>query len=341
MALAEAIRELDPEVEITFVGTGDGIEARVLPPAGHPLRFLPAAPLANRGPVGLARGLTGLASALLPARRLLRELRPHVVVGLGRHASGAPCLVAALRGLPLALLEQNAYPGLANRGLSRFASVAFLAFEECARHLPSVPCETLGTPLRRALVEAARARERRLPGPRPARVLVLGGSGGASELNRLVPPALCRLGGRGFRLEVRHQAGPGKLGEVAYDGAVAAETVEFLEDIASVYAWADVLVGRAGGGTVAEALAFGLPAVYVPLPTRDRHQLLNARVAADAGAALVVEEDAVARGGLEGPLASLLENPAALTGMSGRALTVARPDAAATLASRVLGMLRR
>jgi UDP-N-acetylglucosamine--N-acetylmuramyl-(pentapeptide) pyrophosphoryl-undecaprenol N-acetylglucosamine transferase len=343
VALAEAILARDPSVEITFVGTRDGLEARVIPRLGHALRFLPAAPLSNQRPMGVLRGLAGVARTVGPAVRLLRDTRPGVVVSLGRFASGVPGLLGALRHRPVVLLEQNTVPGLTNRILARVASLALLGFDEARPHLHGVPCETPGTPLRRDLVRAALALERRPPHGRELHVLLLGGSGGASSLNRLLPPALCRLAAGGVPLRVRHQTGLGKLDEVsgAYESlGAAAEITEFIDDIGPAYAWADLLLGRAGGGTVAEALALGLPAVFVPLPTRDCHQRHNADAVVRQGAGVVLTEDEIGRGCLEPAVAALARDPGRLDEMSARARAMARPNAADDAAEHVLGLLR-
>lgn len=344
VAIAEAVRRRDPGVAVTFLGTRDGLEARIIPPLGYALRFLPAAPLANQSILGRLRGAIGLARTLLPACAALNNAHPDLVVALGRYASGVPGLLAALGRRRLVLLELNTYPGLANRILARLATSALIAFDEARPHLAGLECENLGVPLRRELVRAARGFRRTAPLDRPLRVFVAGGSGGASALNQAVPPALCRLAGAGVRLEVLHQAGLGKLAEVAgrYDRlGPAAGAVEFLDEIGAAYAWADLLISRAGGCTLAEAQAFGLPAIYVPLVTRDRHQERNAATVAERGAAWLVPEGELGGGRLESLVGTLAGDPAPLERAQASAAALARLDAAEKVAARLLELLYR
>jgi UDP-N-acetylglucosamine--N-acetylmuramyl-(pentapeptide) pyrophosphoryl-undecaprenol N-acetylglucosamine transferase len=217
--------------------------------------------------------------------------RPAAVLGMGGFVSGPGGVAAWLTCRPLIIHEQNAVPGLTNRLLAGFARVVLQAFP--GSFSSRIPARTVGNPVRRDIAALPPPAERLEGRSGPLRLLVLGGSQGARALNRLVPDALALLA-PGQRPEVRHQAGERTL-DVARDAYraadVAAEISPFIDDMAGAYAWADLVICRAGALTVAEVAAAGLPAVFIPFPAAvDDHQTANASVLVEAGAALIVQE---------------------------------------------------
>ena len=279
---------------VSFVGTAEGLEARVMRERGldfHPLR---AQAVLGRGLLQRMRALLVLLGSTLQARRLLADLGTEVVVATGGYVSAPSALAARTRGIPLLLVEPNLRAGLANRWLSRLAAVAATAHDEAAADL-RCPSRVTGVPVRGAFFGAASATT--TGGEtlgRVVRVLVLGGSQGALTLNRSVPEALAVAAEKLARpIRVLHQAGRGKAEEarVLYekqDTKLEAEVVEFLDDVPKAMREADCVLSRSGAITLAEISAAGRPALLFPLPGAGRHQLRNALVSQNAGAAEVV-----------------------------------------------------
>ena len=344
LAVAQALEALAPDASLHFVGTERGMEARAMPSAGYPISFLPVHPLKGGGAAGLAKGLTALPRAMWEADAALRRFGPDAVLSAGGYAAGPVTLAAAARGLPTALMEQNAVPGLTHRLLGRAVRRCFLSLP-ITGGLPPSKCVLVGNPVRRALLEAAVSLEARPAATTEGRlrVLVTGGSGGAGPLNAKLPACFLRLPtALAQRVELRHQAGRGRADKVraAYQGfGGQVQVCEFIEDMAEAYAWADLTICRAGATTLAELLVLGRPALLIPFAgAADNHQEHNARAALDAGAAWMLREDQLDGGEVERRLQALLDDPAPLAEVSRAAKRLAKPDAAQEIARALLGM---
>ncbi|MGH8453728.1 MAG: undecaprenyldiphospho-muramoylpentapeptide beta-N-acetylglucosaminyltransferase, partial [Nevskiales bacterium] len=261
LAVAERLRELGHRV--VWMGTQAGLEARVVPAHGLPIEWITIAGVRGKGLLTLLLAPLELLRALLQAIGILRRYRPQVVIGLGGFVAGPGGFAAWLLGRPLIIHEQNAIAGLTNRLLARLARRVLEAFPD------TFPVSgkrlTVGNPVRPEIA-ALPPPEQRLAGRSGAvRMLVLGGSLGALALNRGVPQALALLPPE-LRPDVRHQAGR-TLDEANKAYAAAGLDIQpeaFIEDMAAAYAWADLLVCRAGALTVAELAAAGLPALLIP-----------------------------------------------------------------------------
>jgi UDP-N-acetylglucosamine--N-acetylmuramyl-(pentapeptide) pyrophosphoryl-undecaprenol N-acetylglucosamine transferase len=336
-ALAVAA-ELGPAgAAVTWLGTRRGLEARVVPQAGIPLDFITIAGLRGKGiPTALAAPFR-LLRALLQSLVAIRRRRPDVVLGMGGFAAGPGGLAAWLLRKPLVIHEQNAVPGLTNRLLARLARRVLEAFP--GSFPTAVPAEHVGNPVRRVVLEVPPPEQRVATRLGALRLLVLGGSQGAQALNRVVPAALGRKGDPGA-VDVWHQAGVGHLEATQAwyrEEEVTGRVVGYIEEMAEAYAWADVVLCRAGAMTIAELSAVGVASILVPLPHAvDDHQTRNARYLADPGAAILLPQS-----DLDAPrLASLLKELAAsrerLTSMARTARALARPDAARQVANTCL-----
>ena len=272
--------------------------------------------------------------ALLQSWRLLRAFSPDVVVGVGGYASGPLVLAAALTRRPTLILEQNAVAGFTNRILGRFVDLVVPTFPAAARFFPKRKVHVHGNPVRRAireaLAEVAEARRAAARVERPLRLFVFGGSQGARTLNHVLPEVVSRLAAPA---EVLHQTGEREREEVAERYAalgLEADVKAFVSDMAAAYAWCDLAVCRAGATSVCELAVAGVPAVLIPFPyAADDHQAANARALVEAGAALMVREDALDAAELAAELDALAADPARLAAMSRGAEEAARPDAAA------------
>jgi len=329
-ALAVARELVARGVPVVWIGTRAGLEARVVPAAGIPLRWLRVSGLRGKGVRSLLLAPARLALALVQALGLLLRLRPRVVLGMGGFVAGPGGLGAWLLRIPLVIHEQNAIAGLTNRALARLADRALCGFPGC---LPGAAF--VGNPVRPEITALAEPGERMRGRAGRVRLLVLGGSQGALALNRLVPQALGRLADR-LRFEVRHQAGPRTLeaAREAYRSTrVEGEVEAFIEDMAAAYAWADLVVCRAGALTVAELAAAGVGSVLVPYPHAvDDHQRANGQFLVDAGAAVLIPQAELDAPRLAGTLAELGAARERLREMAVAARRLARPQAAREVA---------
>ena len=352
LALADALKSRGAAV--TFIGTERGLEAKAVPQAGYPLELIKVSGLKSLGVLGTLRSILRLPGAFLSALRLLRRLRPAVVVGVGGYASGPVALLSALAGTPVVILEQNSIPGLTNRVLGRFATSVIIALPQAAAYFPSRKVQQLGNPIRGAVREAKSAPS--LSSAAPLRVLVLGGSQGARAVNELVsttmaqwekapPPNTPPLA---TTIHVRHQTGSADREriEARYrEAGLGPERVTvdaFITDMGKAYAESDLVVGRAGATTIAELCAVGLPALLIPFPqAADDHQTHNARGLAEVGAAHVLPQATTKPEELIAHLARLHADRAALAQMAEHAKRLGRPDAANRVAEHVLSLAAR
>ncbi len=328
--------------QVSWAGSRRGPESRLVSRRQIPFHDLPARPLVGQGLAGKARAAATLARSAWRARSLVRRLGARVVVGTGGYVSAPAVIGARLAARPALLLEPNAEAGVANRLLSRLAREAVVAFDGTASQL-ACPSHTTGVPVRSEFFARAA-----LPAAPPLRLLVLGGSQGALQINRLVPRALGLLAGELGALEVCHQTGDAHL-EVtreAYraagigidpdgtDGDARCQVVTFLDRMAEAMARSHLVVSRAGAITLAEICAAGRPSLLVPLALAGGHQAGNARRLAAAGAAEVLPAAATAED-LAEKLGALLADGAQLSDMARGARSLARPGAAAAIADRV------
>ncbi len=340
LAVAEALRALEPSPQIVFVGTHRGMEATLLPARGERLEFVEALPLKGQSLMGGAKGLGSIALSFPRARHLVKQLAPDVVLSLGGYAAGTVSVAAWSAGVPVTLLEANATLGLSNRLLRPFVRRAFVVFPETVRDFaPSVACQ-VGMPLR-AVFQAV-PYERSSAG---VHVLVLGGSQGATPLNEIVPRALARLRSQGRALSVIHQAGRGK------DDAVRAlyqslqmpdaQVTPFIDDVATALGAAQLVIARSGAGSVGEISAVGRPAVLIPFPhAADDHQTKNARSLEHAGGALCVLQKDASEELLAAKISALLEAPEKLAEMASASARFGSHDAASQVARELVELAK-
>jgi UDP-N-acetylglucosamine--N-acetylmuramyl-(pentapeptide) pyrophosphoryl-undecaprenol N-acetylglucosamine transferase len=345
LAVVEELRRRLPRLDVLFVGTSRGIEARLLPQRGERFVRVEVKPLLGRTPLELARNVAELPRATLEAIGVVRSFKPDLALGLGGYAAGPVLLAAATLRVPSALLEQDARVGLTNRLLSKTVGRAYLAYEQTAAHFGGDRARVVGNPLRRAFVEAARMAAHDPAGidARGRGVLVIGGSQGARALNEQVPAALARAGVTQLGVPVLHQAGANMLEQVQARYAelgIAAQVVPFIDDMVRAYSDASLVIARAGASTLAELSAIGRPGILVPLPTAaGGHQLINARAFERAGAGIAIEEDALDAQRLGAVIGELLADRARRTDMARAARRLAKPEAAAAIVDDLFAWL--
>jgi UDP-N-acetylglucosamine--N-acetylmuramyl-(pentapeptide) pyrophosphoryl-undecaprenol N-acetylglucosamine transferase len=345
IAIAEALERHAPEVDVFFMGRRESIEERVVLGVGR--RFVPVPSM------GLRRGMDVRNLAMpfvvlagyLRALAVLARRRPDAAVGTGGFISLPPILAARTLGSPVLLQEQNSYPGLATRALSRVAASVHVSFDETTDRLPHArEIVVSGNPVRSGLaaVDRADARSRLGLSPEATVVLFLGGSRGARRINRALSEAMGRL--REMGIELVAQTGSEDVQAVR--DAAAAENVRavvepFFEDVGSAYAASDLVVSRAGATAISEIVFVGLPAILVPYPfATEGHQMKNARAVERAGGAVVIPDAELSGERLGLAVSELLGDAVRLGAMADAARTLARPDAADRVARAVLALAR-
>lgn len=285
LAVAEALQRR--AAEVTWLGTPTGLENRLVPAAGIELDRIAISGLRGRGWFGWLAAPWRILRAVIDARRILKHRRPRCVLSLGGYVAGPGALAARLMGIPLVIHEQNAIAGLTNRLLRPLARRVLTGFPDTL-----AGGELVGNPVRADISQLAGPEARMAGRTGPLTLLVIGGSLGASAFTEVIPRALARLPETN-RPEVVHQAGRQfEATRQAYaEAGVEGDVREFVEDMASAWARADLAICRAGALTVAEISAAGVAAVLVPFPHAvDDHQRANARFLADAGAAWLVDQ---------------------------------------------------
>jgi len=343
LAVARELLARHPGHVVTFAGTERGIEARVLPREGFPLDVIRSAGLKGKSVSALLRGLALLPFGMLDAWRIVSRRTPSVVVGVGGYSSGPVVAVAATRGVPTLLLEQNAAPGLTNRLLARVVDAAALTYEDAAPWFRGKGFVT-GNPVRQGFAAGAQTDDAVRDGE-GRRLLVFGGSQGAHAINVAMAAAAPRFKARTPPLTIVHQTGRADLEMVraAYQQVDLDVRVEpFLLDMDREMRAADLVLCRAGATTLAELAVAGKPAVLVPLPSAtDDHQRKNAEVLVRAGAARLLAQRDLTGDTLFEQVSGLLSDPAACRAMSVAALRLARPDAARRIADRIVALAAR
>ncbi|MEJ7808854.1 MAG: UDP-N-acetylglucosamine--N-acetylmuramyl-(pentapeptide) pyrophosphoryl-undecaprenol N-acetylglucosamine transferase [Gemmatimonadaceae bacterium] len=346
LAIARAMVRLEPTVEPYFVGARRGIERDVLPKSGFPFALLDLHPLYRSRPWLNGRTIGGLARAWRALGGIARERTPAAIVGTGGYASGAALAYAMVHRFPIALQEQNSYPGLTTRLASRVAREIYLGYEDAARHLH---------PRQGAWVGETGNPIEPPPSPRPNRaaarlhwgfppdggrvLLAFGGSQGARPLNEALAAWIAR--GVPNDLYVIWATGAGGYHAFKHLASERVRVEPYLAPIADAYAASDLALTRAGALTSAELNAWGIPAILVPLPTAAAdHQSANARALSSAGAAVMLAQRDLSAGTLEGTIGGLLNEPARLAAIASRAADRGRPFAAETIARRVLALAR-
>lgn len=345
VAIAKSVLRLVPEAEILFIGAERGMETTLVPKEGFRLETLRVVGLSRSHPLQAARSLWWAGRSLFQARRIVRSFKPDVAVGTGGYASGPAIMAAAWLGVPTLIHEQNAYPGLTTRWLSRVASVVATSHQEAGSRLPQAKRIVLtGTPIRQDFYHTDRAEARAKLGlPPDAKVVItVGGSGGAWKLNEAVAQSAKRLlqDQRLFLLQVAGE----RYFQVASDWQQASgspsdrwRVICFMYDMPHALAAADLVISRAGASTMEEIAASGVPAIFIPSPNvTDNHQEHNANALAQQGAALVIREQQLSADSLVAHIVDILGDQSRWKQMAAASKAASHPEATLRLGQLVL-----
>jgi UDP-N-acetylglucosamine--N-acetylmuramyl-(pentapeptide) pyrophosphoryl-undecaprenol N-acetylglucosamine transferase len=332
LAVAKVLRARG--VPVTWLGADGAMETRLVPQHDIPLDTLAISGVRGKGKLALLGAPLRIFKAIRGAGAVLRQRSPRAVVSFGGFAAGPGGMAARLQGRPLLVHEQNRAPGFTNRVLAKFARRILTGFPGSFSERE----EAVGNPVRGEIASLPVPTQRFAGRAAPLRLLVLGGSQGARALNLALPQALSALSE--FRIEVRHQCGE-KMREEAVrayaEANVIASVESFIADMAEAYAWADLVVCRAGASTLAELCAAGIGSVLVPFPAAvDDHQTKNAMYLVERGAAILLKQDEQLATHLQRTLAELAADPARRLAMADAARSLAKPDAAERIADIIL-----
>ncbi|MCR5041699.1 MAG: undecaprenyldiphospho-muramoylpentapeptide beta-N-acetylglucosaminyltransferase [Clostridia bacterium] len=349
LAAAGEIKKLCPEAELLFVGTADKIEARLAPQAGLEFRAIDVAGFQRRiTPKNIVRNISAVGKLLRSRRQckaILDDFSPDVAVGFGGYVSGPIIRMAQQRGIPTAIHEQNAYPGVTNRTLAKRAGAVMLTDERAAEHLDcAVPPVTVGLPVRSEIVTADREAARRRLGVGDSKVVLsFGGSLGAKTINTVMTDVMERL--KDENLFFIHGYGkygafvPQELEKRGVLPVLSCRVTEYIDDMADCLAASDVVVCRAGASTIGELKAVGCCPILIPSPNvAENHQFKNAESLAENDAGYVIEEKDLTADSL----AQLIEKLAADDGLrqsvGANIKSMFRPDSARVIAETVLSL---
>ncbi len=325
LAIAKALQEKG--YLVAWLGTEHGLENKIIPPTGIPFYTLPSKGLRRKSLSARLMGGLAMGKACIKALRLMKQLRPSLVIGFGGYASVPGGLAAKLFGIPLIIHEQNALPGLANQFLAKISKCVLTAFPNVfTQHRDVV---VTGNPIRPEFKQVLGQPKVSEPHA-PLRVLVLGGSLGAQALNQTIPLALQQLP-PDSSIQIKHQCGREHVAttQAAYQGCpFPYEVHAFLDPVADALAWADLVICRAGAMTISELSYCSKPSILVPYPNAvDDHQTHNARYLADEGAAILIPQRQLEACSLANILLEFCQSPDKCYTMAQKAKALARPDA--------------
>lgn len=322
LAVARVLR--DRGHRLLFVGTRDGMEAKLVPDAGFNIEFVHSAGLNRVGIRQQTQSLFSLPFGVAAAGRLLQKFRPQAIFSMGGYVAG-PIMLASVAGrFPLVVMEPNATPGFANRKVARYVYRALLGFEASKRWFPEARCEVTGLPVRPEFFNLQPKTEGAFT------LLVTGGSRGARKLNQAMRAAWPFF--RPSSIRVLHQTGGNEYEAIARDfpsSGVNGEVMPFISNMAAAFATADLVLGRAGAGGVNEIAAAGMPSVLVPLPfAADDHQRRNAEALVEANAARMIADADLTGERLFKEVHGLSQSPTELLTMRHNVRRFAHPGAA-------------
>lgn len=319
LAVADELKERGNTIH--WLGSKQGMEQSLVPKQGYTLHTIDVVGLRGKGIVRWLKMPFILTMAIFQAWQVIKEVEPSIVIGMGGFASGPGGVAAWLSRVPLVLQEQNAIAGLTNRCLFPFAKYVLAGFPNSFE--PSQKVKYTGNPVRKTINRI----EKTYDANAPLKLLILGGSLGAQYLNKLIPEFVKQTD---LAIQIKHQCGERdrEMTQTAYTDTSNVELISFIDDMAEAYAWADVVVCRAGALTVTEICLAGVAAILVPFPYAvDDHQAENARYLSDNQAAIFVRQENLTETWLQETLSELSKNREQIKSMATKAFGLAKPNA--------------
>ena len=350
VTIANQIKEKQPDAEIIFVGTREGLECEIVPRYGYPIEFIEVAGFQRKLSLDTIKSAFKLLAGLIDALKLIRKIKPDLVVGTGGYVCGPVLFLAALQGIPTCIQEQNAMPGVTNKILAHFVKKVFLGYQEAGKYFGGNSEKIFtGNPIRKEILEVSRATaiEKLKLDPAKKTILVSGGSRGARSINDAMALVETSLAGRSD-VQVIHITG--ETGYEKFIGQVEKKVLmsdnikvfRYMHDMPLALAAADLAIFRSGAIGLAELMARGIPSILVPYPyATANHQEHNARAVEGAGAAVVILDKELTGEILLKQIESLLADESKLQKMKDAAKALGRPEAAEDIARKVLALLKK
>lgn len=339
VSIANALKDLDPEAEILFVGALGRMEMERVPQAGYEIVGLPVRGFDRKKPWKNVSVLIDLSKSIRQVKKIIRDFKPNVGVGVGGYASGAAMWAAAKMGIPILLQEQNGFAGVTNKILKDKAAKICVAYEGMEKFFPADKIILTGNPVRQNLLDGRKSED---DGRKT--LLIIGGSLGARTINEAVIAGLKELTNEGLKVVWQ-------TGKVYYEKCKSAweaagspaniECLDFLSDMPDRYANADLVVSRAGASSISEICLLGKPAILVPSPNvAEDHQTHNAMALVNKDAAVLVR-DAEAAEKLIATALELLNDPKRLKTLQTNVLKLAQKDSAKRIAEEVIALAKK
>ena len=339
LSIAEEIKNRSKENEILFVGTKNGLENEIIPAKGFKMEFIDSGGIIGKGIMHKIKAVISAMVGIVSSFKILRTFKPDVVLGVGGYVSGPTVLSAYLNFIPTAICEQNTVPGLTNRILSKFSNRIFLTFVESAKYFPEKKTVFTGNPVRTGFTKNNDSHSRK-NGKKT--IFIIGGSQGASRLNRVAPLALSRISADD--IEIFHQTGKKDIDSVVeiYNKLnLNSNVFSFKNDIVEIYNKSDLIISRSGAGTISEITAMGKASILIPFPhAAHDHQLFNAKFMEDAGASVIIEDGLLDEARLSDEINDIL-NTDKLEKMSEASSKLAKPDAANQIVEELYSLMEK
>jgi UDP-N-acetylglucosamine--N-acetylmuramyl-(pentapeptide) pyrophosphoryl-undecaprenol N-acetylglucosamine transferase len=329
LAVGKELLKRHPASELLFVTGGRKIEDDLLKNAGFNRVSIFVEGIKGRGFLNRIKAVIKLPLGLCQSLMIIKRFSPDLVMGVGGYSAGPVCLAARIMGVRTAIHEQNSFPGATNRLLSRFVDRIFISFPESKKLFPENKVSLSGNPIREGFLVKDGGQEERSKG---FSILVTGGSQGASAINMTVIETIAQMKEKGMTPRIVHQTGQRDyetMLEAYREKGIEADVKAFIQDMPAAYKHADIVIGRAGAGTVFELAALGKPSILIPYPyAADDHQTANARMLGNCGGARVIAQNDLTPDKLAEIITGFINNRTSLDEMGRKAKEVAKPDAA-------------
>ncbi|MBI5203804.1 MAG: undecaprenyldiphospho-muramoylpentapeptide beta-N-acetylglucosaminyltransferase [Nitrospirae bacterium] len=347
LAIAEELKRRDEKTEVIFVGTEHGIEARIIPREGYPIKFLRAEGLVGVSILRKLRAVLKMFFSIADSYSIIRAVRPDIVIGVGGYASVGPVFTAFLASAPTMIVEQNSVPGLANKVLGKFAGAVGVTYQESIPFFPNAKTFLTGNPIRMRIIKGSKDAAYNIFSLERDKftIFIFGGSSGAKSINRAMVDAFNHMPDLKENVQFLHQTGERDYEYVresyrkwGFKGTVA----PFIYQMAEAYAVADVVISRAGATTLAELTAIGKPAILIPYPyAAGHHQELNAGKLLEMKAARMILDHELRGDILAENIRELYANEELRSEMEKQSRTVGRPDAAQRIVDIAMSLIKK